>query len=135
MKYTTAILLIVLSLFSKQAYLQEIPFELQREVIRMNNDLKHYKQENKSLVLVLRECEQLSNQKDTTIANQLVIISNSGDIKSMLNAEVLGLNNDLRKETRKKSLFKSAAFGLLVALPVSFVGGFIFAQKGVVIVQ
>lgn len=135
MKYTTVILLTALSLFSKQAYAQEIPFELQREVIRMNNDLKHYKQENKSLNVLIREMDLKSLQQDSVINNQSIIINRVKDVNAMLNAEVLAVNNDLRKETRKKRLFKAAAVGLLVALPVSFVGGFIFAQRGVVIVQ
>lgn len=101
----------------------------------MNNDLKHYAQENKSLNVLIREMNLKSLQQDSVINNKSIIINRGKDVNAMLNAEVLALNNDLRKETRKKSLFKAAAVGLLVALPVSFVGGFIFAQRGVVIVQ
>ena len=120
-------LLIALLLSLQIAYSQEIPIKLQREVIKMNNDLNAFHKENKSLKVLMSEYENQILDCNKTIKNYIIISKGDSLIIESQRSTNDQLIINLDSEKKKTKFWRTITLGAVVTIPVAFVLGFIIA--------
>ena len=120
-------LLIALLLSLQIAYSQEIPIKLQREVIKMNNDLNAFHKENKSLKVLMSEYENQILDCNKTIDNYIIISKGDSLIIESQRSTNDQLIINLDSEKKKTKFWRTITLGAVVTIPVAFVLGFIIA--------
>lgn len=122
-------LLIALLLSLQIAYSQEIPIKLQREVIKMNNDLNAFHKENKSLKVLMSEYENQILDCNKTIKNYIIISKGDSLIIESQRSTNDQLMINLDSEKKKTKFWRTITLGAVVTIPVAFVVGSLMAIR------
>lgn len=122
-------LLIALSLSLQIAYSQEIPIKLQREVIKMNNDLNAFHKENRSLKVLMSEYENQILDCNKTIDNYIIIAKGDSLIIQSQRSTNDQLMINLDSEKKKTKFWRTITLGAVVTIPVAFVVGSLMAIR------
>ena len=122
-------LLIALLLSLQIAYSQEIPIKLQREVIKMNNDLNAFHKENRSLKVLMSEYEDQILDCNKTIDNYIIIAKGDSLIIQSQRSTNDQLMINLDSEKKKTKFWRTITLGAVVTIPVAFVVGSLMAIR------
>ena len=122
-------LLIALLLSLQIAYSQEIPIKLQREVIKMNNDLNAFHKENRSLKVLMSEYENQILDCNKTIKNYIIISKGDSLIIQTQRSTNDQLIINLDSEKKKTKFWRTTTLGAVVTIPVAFVVGSLIAIR------
>jgi len=122
-------LLIALLLSLQTASSQEIPIKLQREVIKMNNDLNAFHKENKSLKVLMSEYENQILDCNKTIKNYIIISKGDSLIIESQRSTNDQLMINLDSEKKKTKFWRTITLGAVVTIPVAFVVGSLMAIR------
>ncbi len=122
-------LLIALSLSLQTASSQEIPIKLQREVIKMNNDLNAFEKENRSLKVLMSEYEDQILDCNKTIDNYIIIAKGDSLIIQTQRSTNDQLMINLDSEKKKTKFWRTITLGAVVTIPVAFVVGSLMAIR------
>ena len=120
-------LLIALLLSLQNASSQEIPIKLQREVIKMNNDLNAFEKENRSLKVLMSEYEDQILDCNKTIKNYIIIAKGDSLIIQSQRSTNDQLMINLDSEKKKTKFWRTITLGAVVTIPVAFVVGSLMA--------
>lgn len=122
-------LLIALLLSLQIVYSQEIPIKLQREVIKMNNDLNAFHKENRSLKVLMSEYENQILDCNKTIDNYIIIAKGDSLIIQSQRSTNDQLMINLDSEKKKTKFWRTITLGAVVTIPVAFVVGSLMAIR------
>ena len=122
-------LLIALLLSLQNASSQEIPIKLQREVIKMNNDLNAFHKENRSLKVLMSEYENQIFDCNKTIDNYIIIAKGDSLIIQSQRSTNDQLMINLDSEKKKTKFWRTITLGAVVTIPVAFVVGSLMAIR------